>query len=515
MMTPDNFADAVNKSMAEVRKSMQETAERLEAEFRRMASTAGMDDSASAERLRAGNAQFRELVESLRAEATRAAGQLSEGMNEMMAEFRRLLEATMPVWGDEGPAEPGSAQPPSAPTSDAAPAAPAPATAAETSAAKATKRRPAAKKKSTKKATKKRAAKKKAATKKKSTKKARDQEEVDEEGRDQEEVDEEGRDQEEGGGQDDQEGGQEEVDEEGRDQEGGEEVAVGPGVATLATGELEPPMASRRRLDAEMVRRQLVPSREAARREIIAGRVLVDGAFADKPARLVDGAQSVTLAGPPPRFVGRGGLKLDGALDAFAVDPTGLRCLDAGSSTGGFTDCLLQRGATSVVAVDVGTNQLHERLRSDPRVEVREQTDVRSLRPEQLDGPVDLVVGDLSFISLRLILPHLVPLVVDGGSLLLLVKPQFEAGRQEAARGRGVIADPAIWRRVLLDVAGWAEEAGAGLVGLIPSPITGTTGNVEFVVRLQRGRPTIPHRERIIDEAVATVDQAWSSGESA
>ena len=127
------------------------------------------------------------------------------------------------------------------------------------------------------------------------------------------------------------------------------------------------------------MRRGLVPSREAARREIEAGQVLVDGAFANKPARMVEASQSVVLTGPPPRFVSRGGQKLEGALAAFAIDPGGLRCLDAGSSTGGFTDCLLQRGARSVVAVDVGTNQLHERLRGDPRVEVHEQTDIRTL----------------------------------------------------------------------------------------------------------------------------------------
>ncbi len=262
-------------------------------------------------------------------------------------------------------------------------------------------------------------------------------------------------------------------------------------------------MAGKRRLDAELVRRQLVPSREAARREIEARRVLVDGAFADKPARMVDGAQSVTLTGPPPPFVGRGGHKLEAALDAFGLDPTGQRCLDAGSSTGGFTDCLLQRGAVSVVAVDVGTNQLHEKLRSDQRVDVRERTDIRSLTVDDLDGPVDLIVGDLSFISLRLVLPGLVPLVVDGGSLLLLVKPQFEAGKQEASRGRGVIADPEIWRRVLLDVIGWADDAGAGLAGLTPSPITGASGNVEFVTWLRRGGPTMPERERVVDRVVA------------
>ncbi len=252
-----------------------------------------------------------------------------------------------------------------------------------------------------------------------------------------------------------------------------------------------------------MVRRCLVPSREAARHEIEAGRVLVDGSFATKPARMVDTAQSVALAGPPPRYVGRGGDKLHGALDAFTIDPRGLRCLDAGSSTGGFTDCLLQRGAASVLAVDVGTNQLHERLRADDRVEVREKTDVRSLRVEDFADPFDLVVGDLSFISLRLVLPALIPLVGDGGSLLLLIKPQFEAGRQEASKGRGVITDPAIWRRTIDGVLAEAAHNGAGLAGIVPSSITGTAGNVEFVAWLRRGRPSIPDSGSAIDVAVS------------
>ncbi len=252
-----------------------------------------------------------------------------------------------------------------------------------------------------------------------------------------------------------------------------------------------------------MVRRKLVVSREAAKSEIESGRVLVDGSFATKAARMVDTAQSVRLAGPPRRYVGRGGEKLEGALDAFKLDPKGLRCLDAGSSTGGFTDCLVQRGADLVVAVDVGTNQLHEKLRGRDRVVVREQTDVRSLKPEQFDEPFDLIVGDLSFISLRLVLPALVPLVADGSSLLLLVKPQFEAGRSEASKGRGVITDPNIWRRVLVEVIDAAAQCGAGLSGLTPSPITGSAGNVEFIAWLRRGCPSIPDSGRAIEVAVS------------
>lgn len=262
----------------------------------------------------------------------------------------------------------------------------------------------------------------------------------------------------------------------------------------------------KRRLDAEMVRRKLVVSREAARREIEAGRVLVDGSFANKPARMVDTAQSLTLTGPPPKYVGRGGEKLEGALDSFAVDPRDKRCLDAGSSTGGFTDCLLQRGARSVVAVDVGTNQLHEKLRRNPRVDVREQTDVRKLTPRDFDEPIELIVGDLSFISLRLVLPALIPLVTDGESLVLLVKPQFEAGRAEASKGRGIITDPVIWRRVIDEVVASALENGAGLAGIAPSPITGSAGNVEFVAWLRRGRPNIPGSERAIGVAVSQAE---------
>ncbi len=224
-----------------------------------------------------------------------------------------------------------------------------------------------------------------------------------------------------------------------------------------------------------------MPSREQAQREIEAGKVVVGGAPATKPARLVLPGDDVRVLGPRPRFVSRAGAKLDAALDEFGIDVTGWRVLDAGSSTGGFTDCLLQRGAAGVIAVDVGTNQLHERLRADTRVDVRERTDIRSVTVADLGGPVDAVVGDLSFISLRLVLPTLVPLVRPGGPLVLLVKPQFEAGRDEASRGRGVITDPEIHDRVVAEVAAAALSHGAEMMGLVRSPITGSAGNVEFV----------------------------------
>ncbi len=200
--------------------------------------------------------------------------------------------------------------------------------------------------------------------------------------------------------------------------------------------------------------------------------------------------------------MGRGGEKLDAALERFAVPVEGRRALDAGASTGGFTDCLLQRGAASVVTVDVGYGQLHERLRADPRVEVRERTNVRSLRPDDLGGPVDLAVADLSFISLRTVLPVLVPLVVPGGDLVVLVKPQFEAGRREAARGAGVVRDPAVWRRVLAEVSDVAAAQGADRMGVMPSPLTGADGNVEFLLHARRPSGAPADRPLDVDTAV-------------
>jgi 23S rRNA (cytidine1920-2'-O)/16S rRNA (cytidine1409-2'-O)-methyltransferase len=248
-------------------------------------------------------------------------------------------------------------------------------------------------------------------------------------------------------------------------------------------------VGARRRLDAELVRRGLVPSREQARQAVLAGRVLVAGAPAAKPDRLVDAGEALVVQGPPPRYVGRGGLKLEAALDRFGVDPAGLRAIDVGSSTGGFTDCLLQHGAARVVAVDVGRNQLHERLRADPRVDVHEQTNVRHVDPADLGGPAPLVVADLSFISLRTVLGPLLALVAPGGRLLALVKPQFEAGRAEASRGRGVVADPAVWRRVLGELRDALVSHGAAMMGVMVSPITGADGNVEFLADVAAAPP--------------------------
>ncbi len=225
----------------------------------------------------------------------------------------------------------------------------------------------------------------------------------------------------------------------------------------------------------------MAPSRTGARRLIDDRRVLVGGSLAGKASRLVHPAEAVVLAGDPPRYVSRGGEKLEAALGAFAIDPSGLTAIDAGASTGGFTDCLLQHGAAAVVAVDVGRNQLHERLRADPRVASLERTDVRSVDPASIGGPAPLVVADLSFISLRAVAPHLCRLA--SADLVVLVKPQFEAGKADADRSRGVIRDPDVWRRALNSVCSAITDSGAAIMGIVTSPITGAAGNVEFLVR--------------------------------
>lgn len=241
-------------------------------------------------------------------------------------------------------------------------------------------------------------------------------------------------------------------------------------------------MATRRRLDVELLRRSLVTSRSEAQELIAAHRVLVNGAVAAKSARQVSPADAILLEAPPPRFVSRAGEKLDHALSIFDVDVASARILDAGASTGGFTDCLLQRGAAEVVALDVGHGQLHERIRSDPRVVVIERQNVRDVTPEMIGGRVDTVVGDLSFISLRLVIEPLVRVCQPGGAMVLLVKPQFEAGRAEASRGRGVITDPAIHQRVRSEIDAALRSAGCAVHSWCDSPISGSDGNREFLV---------------------------------
>ena len=217
-----------------------------------------------------------------------------------------------------------------------------------------------------------------------------------------------------------------------------------------------------------------------------AGSVLVNGSPAKKSAHQVLPGDAVVLEGPGPRFVGRGGEKLQAALDTFCLDPSGSRCLDVGSSTGGFTDCLLQAGAAHVVAVDVGTHQLHERLRGDARVDVREQTDIRAVDLESVGARFDFVVCDVSFIGLDAVMPTMLELLDDFGFALVLVKPQFEAGRAEVSKGRGVISDPEVWRRVLVDYDEMVTGLGASVADGIVSPIKGGSGNVEFMTLVRR-----------------------------
>ncbi|MEY2421278.1 MAG: rRNA (cytidine1920-2-O)/16S rRNA (cytidine1409-2-O)-methyltransferase [Acidimicrobiaceae bacterium] len=222
--------------------------------------------------------------------------------------------------------------------------------------------------------------------------------------------------------------------------------------------------------------------------EVIAeGRVTVDGAVADKPARLVEAGAAIVVQGPARAYVSRGGEKLAAGLDGFGISVTGLRALDAGVSTGGFTDCLLQRGARQVVAVDVGYGQIHERLRTDERIDLRERTNVRTIDAAAIGGAVDLVVADLSFISLRTVAPALLACAAPGADLVLLVKPQFEAGRAEASRGRGVIRDPDVRTRVLEEVSGTLTDLGAAIMGTMESPLKGADGNVEFLLHARKG----------------------------
>jgi 23S rRNA (cytidine1920-2'-O)/16S rRNA (cytidine1409-2'-O)-methyltransferase len=247
---------------------------------------------------------------------------------------------------------------------------------------------------------------------------------------------------------------------------------------------------ARRRLDSELVRRGLVVNRQAAQAAVADGRVLVGGSLAERSSRLVSPSEPLELVGEGPRFVSRGGEKLDAALDRFGIEVGGRVALDAGASTGGFTDCLLQRGAALVLAVDVGHGQLDASLRRDERVIVVERTNVRTLTLDarwagtgRAPAAVDVVTADLSFISLRTVLPVLAGTVAgDGADLVLLVKPQFEAGRREATRGKGVIRDPAVWAAALEGVASSLSACGAAIMGVMRSPITGASGNVEFLL---------------------------------
>jgi 23S rRNA (cytidine1920-2'-O)/16S rRNA (cytidine1409-2'-O)-methyltransferase len=245
----------------------------------------------------------------------------------------------------------------------------------------------------------------------------------------------------------------------------------------------------------------MAPSRTAAQLAIEEGIVLVNGVVATRAATMVGPDAPVAITRDVRRFVSRGGDKLDGALDALHVDVAGRRWLDAGASTGGFTDCLLQRGAEAVIALDVGYGQLDWGLRNDERVTVMERVNVREIEAEQLPWLADAVVADLSFISLRTVLPSLVRASDPAADLILLVKPQFEVGKERIGKG-GVVRDPELWDEAIRDVAAAGERVGLGLVGVAPSEVPGPAGNREFFLWLRRGAAASP---QVIGAAVALV----------
>jgi 23S rRNA (cytidine1920-2'-O)/16S rRNA (cytidine1409-2'-O)-methyltransferase len=245
-----------------------------------------------------------------------------------------------------------------------------------------------------------------------------------------------------------------------------------------------PIIVRRKRLDVLLVERGLVESREQGKRLIMAGQVLVDGQVVDKAGMQVAGGADIHLQAKPP-YVSRGGPKLEAALDSFAVQVAGVVAADVGASTGGFTDCLLQRGARKVYAIDVGYGQLAWRLRQHPRVVVMERVNVRYL--ESLPEPIDLATVDVSFISLELVLPRVMGWLKPAGDIIALIKPQFEAGRAEVGKG-GVVKDPEVHRSVLRKILAWALDHGLAVRGLIASPLKGPAGNVEFLAHLSQGR---------------------------
>jgi 23S rRNA (cytidine1920-2'-O)/16S rRNA (cytidine1409-2'-O)-methyltransferase len=257
---------------------------------------------------------------------------------------------------------------------------------------------------------------------------------------------------------------------------------------------------TRRRIDAVLVDRGLFASLERARAAVLAGEVRVAGEVVTKAGHAIE-EDAVIAVAEGQRFVSRGGEKLFGALETFALDVTGMRAIDVGASTGGFTDCLLQRGAASVCAVDVGYGQLAWTLRTDERVAVFERLNIRAADPVELGAPFDLIVIDVSFISLRVVMPHLLALLGDEGQVVALVKPQFEAGKGRVGK-RGVVKDPVVHEEVLRAAVDVAQQGGLTVRGLTYSPIKGPEGNIEFWMWAARGgEPTTDTPESIVAEA--------------
>jgi 23S rRNA (cytidine1920-2'-O)/16S rRNA (cytidine1409-2'-O)-methyltransferase len=241
---------------------------------------------------------------------------------------------------------------------------------------------------------------------------------------------------------------------------------------------------AKKRLDVLLVSRGLAPSREKAQAMILAGLVAVDGRRAEKAGTATAEDAQLAVSGPEHPYVSRGGVKLAAALDAFGIDPAGRVCLDVGASTGGFTDCLLQRGAARVYAIDVGYGQLDAKLRNDARVVLREKVNARALSREHVPEPAALAALDLSFISVRLVLPALLPLLSVGAPAVVLVKPQFEAVRAEVGKG-GIVRSEAVRERVVREIEDFSRKLGFTVLGAIPSPIRGARGNQEFLLGLR------------------------------
>jgi 23S rRNA (cytidine1920-2'-O)/16S rRNA (cytidine1409-2'-O)-methyltransferase len=242
----------------------------------------------------------------------------------------------------------------------------------------------------------------------------------------------------------------------------------------------------KQRLDHLLVSRGLSPTRARAQAIVLAGEVYVAGIRVDKAGALVADDAAIEVRGADHAYVSRGGVKLAGALDAFALDVRGLRCLDLGASTGGFTDCLLQRGAARVTAVDVGYGQLAHKLRVDPRVVVMERTNARTLTPRAVGGAADLTVVDASFIGLEKLMPAVALCTREGGVLVALVKPQFEVGREVAARGKGVVRDEAVRAEAIARAARAVGQSGFEVVAQCDSPLPGPKGNLEAFVHARR-----------------------------
>ena len=249
-------------------------------------------------------------------------------------------------------------------------------------------------------------------------------------------------------------------------------------------------MTEKQRLDAELVSRGIIQSRERAKAEIMAGKVYVNGQKADKAGELVTPADNIEFRGEQLKYVSRGGLKLEKAMELYGFCLDGKVCMDVGASTGGFTDCMLQSGASKVYSVDVGYGQLAWNLRQSEKVVNLERTNIRYITKEQVPDTVDFVSIDVSFISLGLVIPVLPPLLADDAMMVCLVKPQFEAGREKVGK-HGVVRDPSTHIEVLERAVGFAKKSGFGIVGIEFSPIKGPQGNIEYLMVLSRSKPEL------------------------